>query len=475
MTNDTVQILKATIDNPLSRYFLSKLGYCEVFEQERIEVALDLYAGKRETSCLRCSIAESILAMIVGMGGRIFGVDITDLKRQFRNPYWKKGLINVLSGIERFGVKKPFVPGAPFLVVWDITNKCNLNFKHCYADAGDQLNNELTTQQIKRVIDNLEQASVPIISFSGGEPLVRDDIFELTRYASDKGIYVGLATNGTRITKNKARQMKDAGINFVQISVDGSTADSHDSFRGLTGMFDKSIEGIKNCVEQDFFVNISTVATKHNVSEIPEIISLCNDLNVKWFMLYNFVPVGRDESIITTDLSPDQRENLLVYLYEGLNDDDIDVDLLSTAPQFARVALEHELTQNEKMVPTHFLNSTYSGQLFRLAEFIGGCGCGRFYCAVRSNGDIEPCVFFPLKIGNIFTDDFSDLWQNHLVLQDLRNREKLEGTCGVCHFKHFCGGCRARAYGYTGNYLASDPGCMRNKKDHRNIAQKALT
>lgn len=475
MDDNKIYILKSTIDNPLSRYFLSKLGYCETCKQHRIEVALDLYTEKRIDACLRCLLAESMLSVILGIGGQLFGVNKQELKKQFQNPYWKKGLVNVLTGISEFGIQKPFVPGAPFLIVWDITNQCNLNCKHCYADAGDQQKDRLDTTQAKKVIDTLDKASVPILSFSGGEPLVRNDIFELTKYAADKGIYVGLATNGTLITKEKAKQMKKAGIKFVQISLDGATAASHDSLRGMPGMFKKSIEGIKNCVDQDFFVNIASVATKNNISEIPDIISICDDLNVKWFMLYNFVPVGRGESIVTMDLSPDQREQLLSYLYQGLNNDAVDVDLLSTAPQFARVALQHEYNQNKKLVPTHFLNSTYSGKLFQLAEFIGGCGCGRFYCAMRSNGDIEPCVFFPLKLGDILEDDFSDLWTNNEVLLDLRNREKLDEGCGECRFKYFCGGCRARAYGYTGNYLAADPGCVRNKKEHEMITQEIMT
>lgn len=472
MTDDSIQILKSIVDNPFTRFFLSHLGYCENCDSSRIEIVLDLYTGKRDDACVSCSFTETLLSMIIGSSGHFFGVDEEELKQRFSDPYWKKGLINVLNGIADFGIHKPFVPGAPFLVVWDITTQCNLHCKHCYSDSGEKEIDELNTEQAKKVIDIFDDQSVPIISFSGGEPLVRDDIFELTKYATDKGIYVGMATNGTLITKNVAQKMKEAGVKFVQISIDGATAETHDSFRGMPGMFDKAVDGIKNCVNQDFFVNIATVATKHNFSEVPDIIKLCDELNVKWFMLYNFVPVGRGESIIKTDLEPAQREEILTYLYKGLRNDEIDVDLLSTAPQFARVALEHEYHKEEKMVPTHFLNSTYSGRLFRLAEFLGGCGCGRFYCALRSNGDIEPCVFFPLTVGNILETDFPDLWKYSPIFCELRDREKLKGSCGTCEYKYFCGGCRARAYAYTDNYLSSDPGCIRNKKEHQLIAQK---
>lgn len=471
MNGSNIRILKLIVDNSLTRFFLSHLGYCKNCKSYRIEVVLDLYTGKRDDSCVVCSLANTLFSMIIRSSGQFFGVDEEKLKRRFTNPYWKKGLISVLNGITYFGIRKPFVPGAPFLVVWDITTQCNLQCKHCYSDSGKKKTNELSTDQAKNVIDILDEQSVPIISFSGGEPLVRDDIFELTRYATDKGIYVGIATNGTLITNNIAQKMKDAGVKFVQISIDGASSESHDPFRGLPGMLEKAIEGVKNCVKQDFFVNIATVATKNNLSEIPDIIRLCDELNVKWFMIYNFVPVGRGKSVVTTDLDPSQREEILTYLYKVLKEDEIDVDLLSTAPQFARVALEHEYYKDEKTVPTHFLNSIYSEKLFQLAEFIGGCGCGRFYCALRSNGDIEPCVFFSLTVGNIFDNDFSELWKYSSIFSELRDRDKLNGSCGNCEYKYFCGGCRARSYAYTNNYLSPDPGCIRNKKEHQQIAQ----
>jgi radical SAM protein with 4Fe4S-binding SPASM domain len=177
-------------------------------------------------------------------------------------------------------------------------------------------------------------------------------------------------------------------------------------------------------------------------------------------MIYNFVPTGRGEFIAKNDLSPAEREEVLKSLWNRLKNGG-KVSVLSTAPQFARVALESEIGKDQKIVPTHFANPSLSGRLVNIAEFIGGCGCGRFYCAIRANGDIEPCVFFPLKVGNIKNDDFETLWHSNSILQELRNKDKLEGNCASCEYRYFCGGCRARAYGYTGNYLASDPGCIK--------------
>jgi len=460
-TSTTVQILQATLGNPVSRKLLSGFGFCEKCGKNRIEVAIELFLDSRTDACVKCKLAEKVIARLLIPGAKAFGITPKDLKKEFQNPAMRKGLANVLTGIAKFGIKRPFVSGAPFLIVWDITYACNLKCKHCYANAGKSLKNELTTDEAKKVIDKLARACVPIIAFSGGEPLVRKDIMELFSYAKSKGIYVAVATNGTLITKKKARQMKESGVIFVQISLDGASAKTHDNFRGIKGVFDKTIKGIKNCVEEGFFINIATTATHYNFKEIPKIIDLCEELGVKWFMVYNFVPTGRGSFISDNDLTPEEREELLKTLWQKLRNKS-KVDLLSTAPQFARVALEAEVGMDKKVVPTHFSNPELSDRLLNLAEFIGGCGCGRFYCAIRANGDIEPCVFFPLKLGNIKEDDFEDLWENNSILHKLRDKDILQGNCGKCEYRYYCGGCRARAYGYTGNYLASDPGCILN-------------
>ncbi|MEA2056026.1 MAG: radical SAM protein [Candidatus Thermoplasmatota archaeon] len=458
-----MQVLRATIGNPAARKTLSIVScYCEKCQKNRVEVALELYTGIRKHACLKCELAEKAISGILRTGGSAFGVNTSQMKEKFKDPSWRKGLASVLTGIAKFGVQKPFVSGAPFLVVWDITYACNLKCKHCYANAGKPLKGELTTEEAKQVIDKLDRASVPIIAFSGGEPLVRKDIFELTRYAHDKGIYVAIATNGTLITKSKAREMKEAGIQFTQISLDGASAKTHDNFRGIDGVYEKTIRGIKNCVNEGFFVNIATTTTKYNYKEITKIINLCEELGVNWFMAYNFVPTGRGKFMSKNDLTPDEREHILKELWEKLKSDG-KVNVLSTAPQFARIALQAEISQDKKLIPTHFFNLQLSNKLTNLAEFIGGCGCGRFYCAIRPNGNIEPCVFFPLTVGNIKEDDFEELWVNNSVFRDIRNKDKLEGNCGTCEYRYYCGGCRARAYGYTGNYLAPDPGCIRNK------------
>lgn len=472
-TTTTIEVLKATIGNPATRLILKGLSrYCEKDGKNRIEVAVELYTGQRDSACLLCTFAKKIVSKVLEKGGETFGLTDEEVKQRFKDPYWGKALASVVRGIALFGVRQPFTSGAPFQVVWDVTYACNLKCKHCYATAGKAGKDELTTEQAKRAIDIFAKAGVTILAFSGGEPLVRPDIFELTRYAADKGIYVAMATNATLITPEKAEEIRDAGVQFVQISLDGATAETHDTFRGLQGSYEKTLRGIKNCVDNGLFVEVSTTATKHNYNEIPRIIDLSEKLGANWFMVFNFVPTGRGKYIVENDLSPDEREELLKMLWSRLKNSRINV--LSTAPQFARVALQQEGEGGGKTIPTHFYNPTLAGQLVNLAEFIGGCGAGRLYMGMRANGDLQPCVFFPLKLGNILEDDFEYLWVNNEVLHELRDKKGITG-CGTCDYRHYCGGCRARAYGYFGDYLSPDPGCINNKKVYEETVAKWMT
>lgn len=465
--NEGIGLLYSALDNIATRKILSgTLKKCKKCSDKKLKVALDILYGNRE-GCFKCRLTAKILKKIISAGAKAFGASDQQLKETFKREEWRRGLLAVLSGIAKFGVEKPFVPGAPFQVVWNITYNCNLRCKHCYASAGKSGVNELSPPQVKKGIDKLAALGVPILAFSGGEPLVRKDIFELTSYAAQYGMYVALATNGTLITREKAHEMKKNGIKYVQISLDGATPETHDSFRGVNSAFERAIKGIKNAVEANFFTNVATTATHYNYKEIPEIIDLCEKLGTNWVMVYNFVPTGRGTFIKESDLTPDEREELLKMLYKKLKTSEVNV--LSTAPQFARIALQCE----EGMVPTHFQNLPSEGVPRRLAEFIGGCGAGRSYLALEPNGDIQPCVFFQLKIGNILEANLEELWQNNPVLKELRDKDLLEQHCGACEYRYYCGGCRARAYGYFGDYLKADPGCVNNRELYERLTKNA--
>ncbi len=454
---DKISFFMHIVNNPITMKTLRGIStYCESCKKNRLEVALELFVGVRDDACWKCKLAAKTIEPILKRGAEAFNVSVDQLKERFKDAYWRKGLASVIKGLAYFGVRKPFVPGAPFQVVWDITYACNLRCKHCYATAGKPLPDELTTEEAMDAIDKLDKFGVTIIAFSGGEPLVRKDFFDIARYAAEKGIYVAVATNGTLINEEIAKKLKEVGVGYVQISLDG-IKETHDSFRGIKGAFDRTVQGIKNCVKEGLFVNVSMTVTKYNYKDVPAVVELCENLGVNWFMHYNFIPVGRGKNIVESDITPEEREELLKFLYE--RNFKSNISLLSTAPQFARVALQCQ----GGIIPTHFYNLNAGDGLRGLAEFIGGCGAGRFYFAIKANGDIQPCVFFPLKVGNIRYDDLDKLWRENKVFEELRNKDLIK-SCGTCKYRYVCGGCRARAYNYFGDYLMPDPGCINNKK-----------
>ncbi|MHA1209056.1 MAG: radical SAM protein [Candidatus Freyarchaeota archaeon] len=467
-TLSSIEILNSTINNSLVRFLLRIMsGFCKKDGKSRIETALELYTDATDSACFTCShIVHPIVKWAVRRGAKAFDVGEEDIKEKLSDVYWRRGLADVVRGVAKFGARRPFVPSAPFLVVWNYTWLCNLRCKHCYASAGKAHTDELSSREALDTVGKLADAGVTIIAFSGGEPLMRRDFFDTLQAAHDHGIFTAIATNGTLMTREVTKRIKDSGAGYVQISLDGAKPETHDDFRGVPGAYERTIKGIRNCVEQGVFVEVSTTGTKYSYKEIPDIIDLCERLGVDWWMLFNFVPSGRGRFIVENDLTPEEREEVLRYLWQRLKSNG-KVEVLSTAPQFARVSLQMEedaklkAGDNEVIIPTHFYNPRLHGQLVNLSEFIGGCGAGGFYCALDPDGTITPCVFFPLKVGNIRDDDFEDMWDNP-VFWELRDRDKLKGHCGRCEYRYVCGGCRARAYGYFGDYLAPDPGCINN-------------
>lgn len=443
-----VTLLSLIVANPLSKQIIKKLLEKDG-ETTKLDKLLMAYANGEDVDG-----EFKILYNLINTGLKAFGGREEELKEKLKDAYWRRGFVNVLRGIVDFGIRKPFVPGAPFLIVWDLTYACNLRCQHCYSTAGKPWKDELNTEEAMRSVDVLADAGVTALAFSGGEPLIRKDFFEIASYASKRGMFVAVATNGTMITRENAERMKECGVGFVQISLDGRK-ETHERFRGIKGIYDRVIEGIINARDAGLITCISTTATKLNAHDVPAIMDLAKELGVEWFMLYNFIPTGRGSFEI--DLTPEEKEELLKELWRRLKTTEI--NFMSTAPYYARIAIQEE----SETIPTHFYNPRLEGRLKSLAEFIGGCGCGRFYVAMRANGDIEPCVFFPLKLANIrnFTsgDDFLKFWRENDVLRKLRDKDRIE-ICGECKFRYACGGCRARAYAYFKDYLKPDPGCI---------------
>ena len=463
MITSALKILKLTMSNPLSRLLLRNgLALCRVRRTSRLEHALELFSGASCPVDKSCMMYSFFVKILLKAGGMMFSVDESSLKNFVKDPTARRGLISVLRGIAKYGITKPQFLDAPFLVVWNFTNACNLKCKHCYQSAGIRASDELTTEEKFLAVEEMARAGVVSIAFSGGEPLLAHDFYDVVGKVKEEGMHVALATNGTLITSKVAKRLKDIGVDYVEISLDSGDPERHDAFRGVSRSFYRALEGIKHCVDQGVFTCVATTATQLNAHEIPAIIDLAEELRVQRFMAFNFIPAGRGADVAEIDLSPEQREALLKMLVEKNLYGEIQA--LSTAPQLARVSLQ--LSGGEIVAPTHMYVGRPSWDLKVLAEFIGGCGAGRLYCALQPNGDVSPCVFMPrLIVGNIRESSFMDIWEKSEVMLRLRDRSLLKGHCGNCKYKHVCGGCRARALGYFNDIMAPDPGCIRELEE----------
>ncbi len=398
---------------------------------------------------------------------KALGFKRAKVEQLLTDKYARNAVLNLVESFEHYGIKKPMSLCAPFLVVWDFTHKCNLRCKHCYSNSGDVEEEELTTEQALAVVDQLADAHVTALAFSGGEPLTRKDFFQVARYAADRGLYVSLASNGTLLTKENVQKLKEAKVNYVDISIDGATAKTHDDFRGVPGAFERAIAGLKNCVDADICTCIATTVGKNNMAELPGIIDLAEKFEAERFTYFNFIPAGRGKDHADQDLSPQEREEVMRYLLNRMSAG-CKTTILATAPQLARVAAQcqgQSGTGEVIMALAHMQTVKVTKKAVPLGEFIGGCGAGRLYCAISPQGDVRPCVFLPVNVGSFKTQTFKDIWFNAPMFNAFRNRANLKGSCSKCDYKFICGGCRARSAAYhEGDTLNGDPGCIMGAK-----------
>jgi len=496
MQIDTIanKVFSVTV-NPLLKSLINRLDKDCQEDGNLLLNSLKDFLDEPVNLCPTCQhISSNIARPIYEVGSRFLRADKRFMCNQFlNNEYgeaWLRGFGLMLKGVEKYGVRIPFTPAGPFEIVWNLTYQCNLKCKHCYENAGGK-RPELSTDEAKQVLDKLSKIAsigLPALSFSGGEPLSRKDFFEIAAYAKKSIGYLSIASNGTLLTRDNAKRIKDSGIDYVEISIDGATPQVHDEFRGIHGAFERAIEGIKNCIDEGIDTCIATVLHRDNMSELNKLIELAKNLDVR-FMHFNYIPTGRAKAHVELDLTPDERLYVLkaigkeiIGLYLQAKEEEskcgktnIKVDkFFSTCPQYAPVTKELSHIHGEKfLVEAHYAAKR---GVENAANFLGGCGAGRLYCCLEPNGDIKPCVFFPTGkdtiLGNILRDNFEDIWDNHPLLWKLRTREDLKDYvvngkqvgCGKCSEKYICGGCRARAYSYfDGDVNAPDIGCIYNK------------
>ncbi|WP_407357124.1 heme b synthase [Methanolobus sp. WCC5] len=338
----------------------------------------------------------------------------------------------------------------PRLIAWETTAGCNLSCKHCRgASTEKKPKGELTTEEAFHFIDEIKEMGNPILILSGGEPLVRDDIFQIAGYATEKGLRVAMATNGTLVTPGTAAKMKDAGIQRVSISLDGSSPLTHDEFRCMPGAFQGAMRGIETLKEAGIGFQINPTITKRNIDEIPSILEMARDLDADALHIFLLVPTGRGKELEEEEIDPVEYERILNWFYDRQKDARIQLKA-TCAPHYFRIMRQRAEKEGiEISVKTHGYEAMTKGCL-------GGTG----FCFVSSTGDVYPCGYLPALAGNVKEQGFREIWENSKVFNDLRDVSKLKGKCGRCEYNTVCGGCRARAYAATGDYLDEEPYCI---------------
>jgi radical SAM protein with 4Fe4S-binding SPASM domain len=357
---------------------------------------------------------------------------------------------------ERAGARPPGEFNRPYVVSWNLTYRCNLACEHCYLDAGgtpqvDTENfadrSELGTEECFRVIDEIAAFAPECLTIlTGGEPLLRRDILEIVRRAAERELWVVVGTNGVRITENLAKRLAEAGARGLSLSLDALDPDRHDRFRKVRGAWHNTVEGAQILNKTGLPFIVQTTAGAHNLGELDAIADFAHDaLAAKVWNLYFLVPTGRGQFV--SDITPAQYDEVLASLYriQRKYNGRMLVNA-KCAPHYIKTMLENGLPPAR----------TYSGGA-------GGCPAGTHYMGIRPNGDVTPCPYLPVFAGTLRSSSLADLWTSSELFVGIRRRSSssggLGGRCGECEMNGHCGGCRARAYGMTGDLMAEDPLC----------------
>jgi len=391
----------------------------------------------------------------------------------------------------------------PRLIFWEVTKGCNLRCIHCRATATELSSpTDLPTAKALDIIDQIAAHSNPILVLSGGEPLYRSDIFQLARYATDKGLRVALATNGTLVTKEVARMIADSGVKRVSISLDGADALTHDSFRGIPGAFEAALHGFRNLKEVGMSVQINTTIARHNADQLPRVLDLARTVGADALHTFLLVPVGCGVDIAADQMvPPEEYEQMLNWFYDQSLEGGIELKA-TCAPHYFRVVRQRRAAERRAaeaagksapngapvadpkaigpidMImpggtgislrpqghPAGHHTGHPSGHPNDMNAMTKGCLAGTGVCFLSHEGEVFPCGYLPAIAGDLRKEKFADIWANAKVFNDLRDTNNLKGKCGCCEFRNVCMGCRARAFAATGDYLDPEPFCVYEPK-----------
>ena len=359
----------------------------------------------------------------------------------------------------------------PYVVSWNLTYRCNLACEHCYLDAGGTPQvgtenfadrSELGTEECFRVIDEIAAFAPECVTIlTGGEPLLRRDILEIVRRAAERELWVVIGTNGVRITENLSMRLAEAGARGLSLSLDALDPDRHDGFRKVRGAWRNTVEGAQILHKTGLPFIVQTTAGSHNLGELEAIADFAHDrLGAKVWNLYFLVPTGRGQFV--SDITPAQYDEVLASLYriQAKYKGRMLVNA-KCAPHFIKTVLENAGSEIDPTAADSESGSPLSAipQIRTYSGGAGGCPAGTHYMGIRPNGDVTPCPYLPVFAGTLRSASLADLWTSSELFNDIRRRTSLGGRCGECEMNGHCGGCRARAYGMSGDLMAEDPLC----------------
>lgn len=326
-------------------------------------------------------------------------------------------------------------------MAFEVTRRCRYDCLHCRADSGSDDGDELTTEQCKSILTSVAQFSRPMIILAGGEPMERDDIYEIVRFGKGLKLRMVMATCGYLINDDTMAKLKKAGIKVLYFSLDGSSAETHDKFRQAEGAFEATIQAARIAQQAGVRFQINATISKINIGEVTGMIELAKRLGAYCFNAFIFVPTGRDDKMADEILDPILYEVLLNELLRLKVESEIDVKV-ACGPQFARLCEQNRAK--------------------KLLSKTNGCMGGRTFGFINSRGDVQTCGFLEKSAGNLVENnfDFAGIWCESELLKKVRSTSDYKGNCGMCEFVGICGGCRARAYAVTGDYMAADPICQ---------------
>ncbi len=352
------------------------------------------------------------------------------------------------------------------LVAWELTRSCNLYCAHCRGSAtADSYQDELTTAECFRLVDQILEVGRPILILTGGEPLCRPDVLEIARYAVNQGLRVVMGTNGTLMTETLAAQLKEVPISRVGISLDFPVAELQDNFRGQAGAFDAVMKGIAHARRAGIEIQINSTVTRLNVDYLDDLLQIALEAGAVAFHPFLLVPTGRGKRLEAAELSPERYEETLNWIYDKQVELGDRIFFKPTdAPHYLRVMKQRQQQDGRTKMTTaaggHPANAVTRG-----------CLAGTGFCFVSYQGKVKGCGYFDVEAGDIRQETFAQVWNDSPLFRQLRDLSNLKGKCGVCEYKRICGGCRARAYEATGDYLAEEPYCVYQPMARQAISQ----